>query len=304
MTGTEADRALGSYLRSLRQAAGLDPAVLARRLSLSTAQLLQLEEGERSLFYTPGIRMQAARKLITHLGGDLSALENAPAAGPPPSAPAPQPAQEPVPAPVVALPDAVPQTPSKETTAARPVLVGGLLLSGLLFALAFFAGRPAPPAATSVASAGASPAPAAAAQAVAVAVPEPPAAPPARELPAAAAPAAQAAEPAQGPAIACQPPLADAAVFRPLQARKPGDMVYLVSGVEQVVCVTDGNGQQQARSFKAGQGLSFYGPPPWQLQSSQWGQTQLYFQGWKVQLPAVAPEVIRLVEWTELADSR
>ena len=57
----------GQQLRALRLACGLDAAVLARRVSLSTAQLLQLENDQHGLFYTPAIRRHAARKVLAHL---------------------------------------------------------------------------------------------------------------------------------------------------------------------------------------------------------------------------------------------
>ena len=58
----------GEQLRALRLAAGLDVAVLARRVSLSNAQLMQLENDQHSLFYTPAIRRHAARKVLNFLG--------------------------------------------------------------------------------------------------------------------------------------------------------------------------------------------------------------------------------------------
>ncbi len=54
-------------LKALREAAGVDLAVLARRLSLSAAQLKQLESGQGSLFYSPAIRRQAALKVYQYL---------------------------------------------------------------------------------------------------------------------------------------------------------------------------------------------------------------------------------------------
>ncbi len=58
-------------LRALREAAGLDLAVLARRVSLSAAQLEQLECGQDSLFYSPAIRQRAALKVYEYLGAQL-----------------------------------------------------------------------------------------------------------------------------------------------------------------------------------------------------------------------------------------
>ena len=57
----------GEHIKALRLAAGLDVAVLARRVSLSSAQLLQIENDEHSLFYSPAIRRQAAHKVWAHL---------------------------------------------------------------------------------------------------------------------------------------------------------------------------------------------------------------------------------------------
>lgn len=311
MTHNPSDQALGLYLQSLRKAAGLDPAVLARRLSLSTAQLIQLEEGEHSLFYTPGIRMQAARKCLIHLGGDLARLEAAPAAELSPTPPAPQALQPPkdlnarLISPATEPPEPEPQALATAPAARRPasrVLVGGLMLSALLFALAYLAGRSAPPQTAPVLS-GAQPVPDTPSQASASTPTQLAQAQPAAPVAAAQTPEPAPAAAAPAPSLTCQPPTVDATEIRPPQARKPGDMVYVVSRVEQVVCVTDGNGQQQLRPLKAGQGLSFSGPPPWQLQSSQWAQTQLYFQGWRVRLPAGAGEVIRLVELQDLEET-
>jgi transcriptional regulator with XRE-family HTH domain len=74
----------GEQLRALRLAAGLDVAVLARRVSLSNAQLMQLENDQHSLFYTPAIRRHAARKVLNFLGTQpqLEQRSEAAAAGP------------------------------------------------------------------------------------------------------------------------------------------------------------------------------------------------------------------------------
>ena len=71
----------GEQLRALRVAAGLDVAVLARRVSLSSAQLLQLENDQHSLFYTPAIRRHAARKVLNLLGSQLQAEQQSETAG-------------------------------------------------------------------------------------------------------------------------------------------------------------------------------------------------------------------------------
>lgn len=67
-------------LRALRLAAGLELSVLARQVSLSPAQLMQLENGLDSLFYTPAIGQQAARKVYLFLTGSGGAAPIAPGA--------------------------------------------------------------------------------------------------------------------------------------------------------------------------------------------------------------------------------
>ena len=53
-----------SYLKSLRQSAGLDLAELAALANLSAGQVRQLEEGGDSLFYSPQIKAQSLRRVI------------------------------------------------------------------------------------------------------------------------------------------------------------------------------------------------------------------------------------------------
>jgi hypothetical protein len=54
-------------LQRLRLAAGWDTPTLARRSSLSVAQVVQLEEGGDSHFYTPAIKHLAGRQAIKAL---------------------------------------------------------------------------------------------------------------------------------------------------------------------------------------------------------------------------------------------
>lgn len=58
-------------LSALREAAGLDVSVLAKRHSLSIHQVRQLEEGGDDRFYSSAIKLQVGRKLLRALGGDL-----------------------------------------------------------------------------------------------------------------------------------------------------------------------------------------------------------------------------------------
>jgi hypothetical protein len=96
--------------------------------------------------------------------------------------------------------------------------------------------------------------------------------------------------------LACAWPSGNVPTFQHHQARKPGDMVYVVSEVNQVLCVADADGKSQSKRLEAGQAQSYYGRPPWQLMSTALQQTQVYFQGYKVRLPSQAQDRVELVE--------
>lgn len=61
-------------LKSLRLAAGVEISTLAKRHSLSSAQVLQLEEGGDSSFYSPEIKYTVGRKLIRSFGEEITAF--------------------------------------------------------------------------------------------------------------------------------------------------------------------------------------------------------------------------------------
>jgi transcriptional regulator with XRE-family HTH domain len=64
------NRVRGELLREWRLANNLETGVLARKAILSKGQILQLESGETSLFYSQAIQEKAARKVALLLGGD------------------------------------------------------------------------------------------------------------------------------------------------------------------------------------------------------------------------------------------
>ena len=83
---------IGVRLRELREAKGISRPVLAHRLTLSDAQLRQIEDNESSLFYSDAIRTVAVRKVADFLGEplvlqsaakDVSALDEDPLIEPP-----------------------------------------------------------------------------------------------------------------------------------------------------------------------------------------------------------------------------
>jgi hypothetical protein len=302
MSNHSTDQALGVYLQSLREGAGLDVAVLARRMSLSSAQLRQLEQGQDSLFYNRKIREQAARKVIAHLGGDLGRFqpETIHAVSPAPEAPT-----------VLATPQAPPQAAVKTRTSLGRWWMGGVLLAALAWSASQLwpprvspAGMWVPTAASStqeMPSIHAAPAQAASLAPLPVKAAVSPA--PVQETQAAVAQASPAlpareksgaGEPLQ--AQACPETAPEAPAIRPPQAYKAGDMVHVVSMGPVWVCLRDGSGKLARKQMEAGQAQSFYGSPPWTVRSEQLRLTQLYFQGWKVRLPEEAQDSIQLVE--------
>ena len=73
-----------------------------------------------------------------------------------------------------------------------------------------------------------------------------------------------------------------ASAYTPTQSNRSADMVYVVSKVNQTVCVVDANGKIQNRSLDTGASASFYGKPPFKVMTSGLSQVDLFFQGWKV----------------------
>ena len=59
----------GAQLKAAREKAGVDSFAYARKVNLSTAQLLELEEGGNSYFYTPSIKFSTGKKLLSSFGG-------------------------------------------------------------------------------------------------------------------------------------------------------------------------------------------------------------------------------------------
>lgn len=79
MQASTPDLTRGESLRKLREAQNIGVLELAKLVSLSPAQIIQLESGdlaagERSLFYTPAIREKAAIRIAQALGGDPKTL--------------------------------------------------------------------------------------------------------------------------------------------------------------------------------------------------------------------------------------
>lgn len=66
----DSDDPSGSVLRRLRTQQGLEAFVVASRACITVGQLYELETGQDSLFYTPGLRRKAAQRVANILGSD------------------------------------------------------------------------------------------------------------------------------------------------------------------------------------------------------------------------------------------
>lgn len=305
------------YLRELREAAGMDLAVLARTACLSVAQVRQLETDDSDgLFYSDAIKRQAYKRLLMILGAE------------PPTVEVPEDlrdASKVADAHLNTLDQIVAmshQPVMNRTTADMLAVLADKLKehkqasAALLFlamAIALFvwhgplrqvetaavmaaAVAPEPVAVASVpsvveppetvASVASSPA----VPALPASLPEAVASVAASPLPVVVASAAQI-----NKTFSCAYSNETMPQLTPFVAHKEGRYVYLVSTSNVDVCVVDGNKQATTLQLKAGENRSVYGVAPWQVSSPQLQKIQIYFQGGRVTLPDAANHV-KLIE--------
>jgi transcriptional regulator with XRE-family HTH domain len=298
----------GRLLKDLRTSAGLDIHEFSRAASISVAQLRQLEDGGNELFYSQRIKFQMGRKLLNKLGADVVRVSEEPAPETPslfgfsPS-PANAPSFEEVlsAAPTPVLPQ--PNTPS--ATWSKPWVsimagVGVLALAGL-FGSQLLTPSPDQQRATDVKptpSVALAPTPARAAEPVTTAMlspaltssapapsPVPVAPPPAVTLPPVAA--APAPAPTSNPS-ACRWDSAPGNSFMPRGMEKPSTYVHFVANADASICVQDRNQKVTQVNLKAGEKLTVRGAAPWRIQTSQWAGVGVFFQGYRMPVPASA----------------
>ncbi len=82
----------------------------------------------------------------------------------------------------------------------------------------------------------------------------------------------------------CPAEEASSSSYRSPVATKSGNMVYVQSRSAQIVCVKDASGKLEKKSLEAGSSYSFYGKAPFVVMTSNLGQTDLFFQGYKVKI--------------------
>lgn len=297
-------------LKALRMAAGLELPVLAKRHNLSVNQVRQLEEGGDSAFYTEQIKWAVGRKLTLALGGEF--VEHAPDIETPT-------VDSPAPASLnAALSEAKPMRVA-ETTVAKPydpdgatadpsatsgrkggtgVRGGGTgpwvmsLGAGVVLALGLVwmtQEKEAPAAPT-------------------VAQEAPPTLPSAQDTPTAAAPAPDNAVDAQPPAdmpkvtpmtpvaVTATPLVATDAVdasaaadvcrwtlratdLTPGSGNRPDHYVHVVAQEKTTVCWRDADKKTRQQALQAGEKVSFWGTPPFQVYAANPATLKVYFKG-------------------------
>ncbi|BDU55906.1 hypothetical protein [Limnohabitans sp. TEGF004] len=299
------------YLRTLREAAGMDMFVLARTACLSVAQVRQLESDDSdSLFYSESIKRQAYKRLLMILGAE------------PPSVEIPEELRDAAKVAdahlttldqIVAMSEQPPMNHSafdavhaglaklrehKQATAALLLLVAAVTL--------FVLHGPQSVVEATSELAAASPTPKVSAVAVSV---EPPSVTTA-SVPVAAVAAASASVAAASALVAASPTAPSKTMgacthsneampqLSPFVAQKEGRYVYLVSAANAEVCVVDGNKQATLLQLKAGENRSVYGVSPWQVSSASLQKVQIFFQGGRVSLPDATVSRVQLVEMT------
>jgi hypothetical protein len=286
-----------TYLRELREAAGMDVVVLARTACLSVAQVRELEtDGHDHLFYSDAIKRQAYKRLLMILGAE------------PPTVDVPEDlrdASKVAEAHLNTLDQIVAmshQPPLNRSTLdmvhsgvgklkEHKQFIGALLL--LLVAVGLVVWNGLQPVGDSAA--------------VASSAVETVQAPPKSTLPIAATPVVSnsatpaviepvsAASSASSKDEGCSYVADDMPQLSPFIAPKEGRYVYVVSPINAEICVVDGNKQATLLKMKAGENRSVYGVSPWQVSSSNLSKLQIFFQGGRVSMPDAATRV-KLVE--------
>lgn len=293
----------GDRLRELRLLARLDLSELAKRAALSPSQLEQLENGTHGSFYNASIRRQAARKVALILGADPeSVIEvSAPESTVTPTqvmaataaAPEPKSAGRHLQAWFLVRLGSVLGTAGPSEIKARlprQLKLAGvagltLLMLGVWATVKGFSSDRTKLEPSSLESAAMPVKTTAAAQGA-------PIGPTVQ-----AAPTVQVVDSASAKADnGCDMGDAGFAELQAPKALKGAGMVYVVGATGQVVCVRDAGGQAWRHVFGEQRGQSFHGRPPWQLQSPQLAQMQLYFQGSLIRLPAHGLVGVKLQE--------
>lgn len=278
----------GEVLKKAREARGLSVSDLASKVCFSVKQIEQLENGEKSHFYSLAIKANAAKRVADELGlahdevfdfgpdliqevkvSESHSVEDAPQdevknsvqESTIESEPKPQPGR------LERFDEARrPITPKNRS----PYYFAAALVVAAFGIVIFNINQSQPMKPVEVAKL---PSETIAAEPKKE---ETPTSPP----PMASTPSAMASQAAEG----CPPEDSNLKTYRHTTASKPGNMVHVQSRSAQTVCVKDASGKVEKKSLEPGGSHSFYGKAPFVVMTSNLGQTDLFFQGFKVRL--------------------
>ena len=265
-----------------RERLGLSTEALALSACLSKKQIEQIENGERSAFYSAALKLRSAQKVATILGlEEADYLEVELEASPDPaeatleSASAATPTLAPLleiekaPTPILKSGSAPTDLQIKDKQ--RKLFLYASIAAAFVFAIIHFGNdvvtvsAPVPAAPLVAAPALIKEEPSPAPEPTPVAMIEPNAKPTAVISDA-----------------ACPKPENNQVMYKTGSPSKAGDMVYVQSLSQQVVCVIDAAGKEQSKTLEAGASYSFYGAPPFKLLTANLAQTEIFFQGLRV----------------------
>lgn len=272
----------GNLLKDLRQKAGLDIATLARKHTLSTLQIRQLETGGNTAFYNANIKFAIGKKLLQALGHNLPEVAPAeirPKIEPPSTVHVSRPARQ----------SAFRLTPQNF---AWPLLFL-LVAIGLLGLYVENDGMLKTTASVPIQA----PAP--------VQIePSTPAQTPAPVEPVVVAPPANAEDASKTPTPNAQAALTPRTATcnwqvnvleaQPSSPRKSADYVHLVAQQDVVVCIKDAEQRVATLELQAGDARSIYGPPPFHVYSAQMAALKIYFQGQFIKLSGDGVQQVQL----------
>jgi transcriptional regulator with XRE-family HTH domain len=315
-----------------RQRLGLSIEALALDACLSKKQIQQIENGEQSAFYSAALKLRSAQKVATILGLDEADYLEAEIVAPPVLVNVSAPTPTPTPTPVAAALPTPASAPAAEKAHApvleieklpassqkskpvptdlqikdqqRKLFLYASVAAALVFAIINFG--------NDFSNLSMTASPNTTVNSTTVVAPPPPSAPLAaapelakQEVTPAASELSTVAlnnqpnpkvSPAIASDIACPKIDGNPFIFKTSFPSKAGDMVYVQSLSQQVICVIDAAGKEQSQSLEAGAGYSFYGAPPFKLLTAGLAQTEIYFQGMRVRPSNPAAKTLILEE--------
>ena len=265
-------------LKRLRLAAGVEITTLAKKHSISSAQVRQLEESGDSAFYSPEIKYTVGRKLIRSLGEEITELDFDGQFG--------STTLEEVPPLISANVQQTSFHPSSHQIFSRPKRrwVPWLLIP-MTIGMAWFA-------MSVISSPEQTPAVEITAQDNKAQNPKTQQAEP-RIQQAAVTSVAQTSDRPKASPYECDWS-SESIDLTPLAGSRPGHYIYVVAAQSAVVCWKDSAQAQRKITLKPSENITLEGRPPFQLQSSDFSGIKIYYLGNLIRTPTAGVQYVLL----------